>query len=138
VSEHFHTDGLIRDAARQDGITAKHEPLRYVDDTVAETEVAVRWPEDVVRETVFVPGNVVTQHQCPPDRVAMAQNLVEIQASYNERLANQRQVIENLSTARHALLAANARYETFVRDVACLPTPLGQQARELLTRQEEG
>lgn len=126
-------DGLTEEA-QKDGITAKHEPA-------LETERAVRWPEDVVRETTFVPGNVVTQHECPPDRLVMLQNLEEITARYNERLANQRQVIENLSTARHALLAANARYETFVRYVADdFPGDdvLSERARELLNQQEEG
>lgn len=58
---------------------------------------------------LFVPGNVVTQHQCPPDRVAMMQNLEEITASYNTRLANQKQVIANLSAELERL---GARIQT--------------------------
>jgi hypothetical protein len=64
------------------------------------------------------PDSVHKKHECPPDRVAMMQNLEEITASYNARLVNQRQVIENLSRVRQNLLAANAEFESFVRYVA--------------------
>jgi hypothetical protein len=96
---------------------------------------------DVPSQRGFVedPGSVHKKHECPPDAVAMMNRLAEVQASYDARLANQRQVIENLSQARHALLAANARYETFVRHVAHDFTgdpALSQQASDLLTMLE--
>lgn len=64
-----------------------------------------------------------------------------IEKKYQERLANQRQVIENLSEARQLLLAANAKYESFARYVAALDEPqyaaLAFKAQELLNAQEE-
>jgi hypothetical protein len=105
----------------------------------------VKGPEEFTLSEKPLPGMAGTPtesvaHQCPPDRVAMMARLSEIQASYDTRLANQRQVIENLSEARHALLAANARYESFVRYVASLRPDQIEEARvkaqELLNAQE--
>lgn len=49
---------------------------------------------------VEVPGSVHKRHECPPDRVEMATRLAELEASWNTRLANQRQVITNLDEDR--------------------------------------
>lgn len=86
------------------------------------------------------PGSEHKKHECPPDRVEMLKRLEEITQSYAGRLDNQRSVIENLSQARQALLAANAEYESFVRYVADDFTgdgALSAKAAELLNRMEQ-
>lgn len=73
------------------------------------------------------------------ERQRLAQEVENLRNRYDERLANQRQVIESLSEARHALLAANADYESFARYVADDFTgdhDLSVKARELLNRRE--
>lgn len=61
------------------------------------------------RGFVEAPGSVHKKHECPPDRVVMMQNLEEITAKYNERLANQKQVVDNLSTAMTGLASRLGR-----------------------------
>lgn len=45
---------------------------------------------------VKAPGSVHKKHECPPSNAVMFAQLQEIQTSYDTRLANQKQVIENL------------------------------------------
>lgn len=59
---------------------------------------------------------------------------------YETRLANQRQVIENLSTARQEVLAQLAEWRSFGRHVASLGgdvIALSEQAQALLEAQGE-
>lgn len=46
------------------------------------------------------PGSVHKRHECPPDRMEMARRLAELEARWNTRLANQKQVIANLEEDR--------------------------------------
>ena len=78
-----------------------------------------QWPDGGARPpgVVYVPPGVNVQHECPPDRVTMLQNLTELQASYDTRLANQAQVIENLSQARKAALDQLDQCQRFIADL---------------------
>jgi hypothetical protein len=76
-------------------------------------------------------------HQCPPDRVAMMARLSEIQASYDTRLANQRQVIENLSDARKEALDDVRELKTFVQGLV-EKNLLPQHEREMAEALTEG
>jgi len=75
-----------------DHVIRKHEPV-WPDG--GSTPPGVGFVED--------PGSVHKKHECPPDRVEMVARLEEITARYNQRLENQRQVIENLSADRKRL-----------------------------------
>jgi hypothetical protein len=80
-------------------------------------------------------------HQCPPDRVAMLQNLTELEHSFRERLTNQTQVIKNLSEVVNAKSAQLDAWHRFGKYVASLePGVFGgisEKARDLLAQQGE-
>jgi hypothetical protein len=63
------------------------------------------------RGSMEAPGSVHKKHECPPDRVAMMARMEEISSSYERRLLNQKQVIDNLSDARQKLLRQLAAVE---------------------------
>lgn len=86
-----------------------------------------------------IQGITVAKHECPPDRVAMMARLEELQKGWDTRLAHQKQVIENLDTARKTAEEKLAAWHEFGRYVAAL-TPsvfydLSCQALELLHQQ---
>lgn len=75
-------------------LAASEKPAVVQDGPVCEEE-----PRTILGEAVVEP-----QHECPPDRVAMMKALEDLQKAFDERLLNQRQVIENLSEARQIAL----------------------------------
>lgn len=53
---------------------------------------------------VEAPRSARRKHECPPERVAMLERLEELEKTFNQRLVQQKEVIENLSQARQAIL----------------------------------
>lgn len=68
--------------------------------------------------SIEVPGSVHKKHECPPDREAMMQKLVELQVSWEKRLANMKRVITNLDADRARLSARVQRLTELLESVA--------------------
>lgn len=92
-----------------------------------------------LRGFVEAPGSVHKRHECPPDRVAMALRLEEIEKAFTRRLTHQRQVIENLDMARKRAEKDLALWHDFARHLTSLEAPvfadLRREAEILLAQQ---
>lgn len=82
-------------------------------------------------------GPVHKKHECPPDRLAMMRELDGLTQRYDERLRNQRQVIENLDTARKDALKQLGAWQEFGRALIAESDDAVavHSARELLRQQ---